>query len=86
MYLMQNVWIGGIFLIWKSTISFFSNSLVHSLISELCTRLFGKRDIIDFHIEKNSPIGTTFNVEMYGIWYNSLTKNYEIDQDARLLA
>ena len=46
---------GDPFSILKSKISFFSNSLRHNLISELWRRLFGKRDIFDFNIEKGSP-------------------------------
>ena len=56
---------------------------MHSLLSELCTRLFGKRGIVDFHIEKNPPIGTTFNVQMYGSWYNSVTRSSREDCDRR---
>ena len=66
--------LGEFFTIWKLIISFFSNSLRHSLISELWRRLFEKREIVNFYIKKIPLIGTTFNIEMYGIWYNSDTR------------
>ena len=39
--------------------------------------------MIDFHIEKKSPIGTTFTVEMYGIWYNLVTRSSQDACDRR---
>ena len=66
--------IGGIFLIWKLIIPLFPNSLLHSKDINLCSRLFEKKDIVNFHIKKIPPIGTTFTVEMYNIWYNSDTR------------